>query len=327
MVGHEVHQSEEKLNKLSSELGFIDTSLLYNKKVWAVGGGKGGVGKSMVTANTAIALAQMGFRVIAIDLDLGGANLHTCLGLKIPEKTLSDYLSRKVTQFSELVIPTEHPNLSIISGAQDELGIANLKHLQKNKLLSSINSLDADYILMDLGAGTSFNTLDFFITASRGVLVVLPEPTSIENTYRFIKSAYFRQLKMIDDLYEIHPLINKAMAAKVGMKQSIPSEIISMVEEMNPELGARVRKELNRLKLNIIMNQVRSAQDIEIGHSIQSVCKKYFGISVEYAGHLEYDQVAWQSVKKRRPVLLEFPSSSLSNQFKEVVTKLQQSPN
>ena len=63
-----------------------------NKKIWAIGGGKGGVGKSLVTANLSICLALMGYRVCAVDLDLGGANLHTCLGVNIPERTLSDYL-------------------------------------------------------------------------------------------------------------------------------------------------------------------------------------------------------------------------------------------
>jgi flagellar biosynthesis protein FlhG len=98
-------------------------------KIWAVGGGKGGVGKSLVTANTSICLALMGYKVVTVDLDLGGANMHTCLGIPIPEKTLSDYISKKVSDFSDLLVPTPVKNLSIISGAQDELGIANLKQM------------------------------------------------------------------------------------------------------------------------------------------------------------------------------------------------------
>ena len=70
---------------------------LSTKKVWAIGGGKGGVGKSLVSANVAICLALMGNKVVAVDLDLGGANLHTCLGLPIPQVTLSDYVSKKIT--------------------------------------------------------------------------------------------------------------------------------------------------------------------------------------------------------------------------------------
>jgi flagellar biosynthesis protein FlhG len=175
------------MNNLN-EFGFNGTNLTphSNHKIWAIGGGKGGVGKSLVTANVSICLALMGYKVVTVDLDLGGANIHTCLGLNIPEKTLSDYLQKKVNNINELIVPTQIKNLSIISGAQDELGIANLKSVHKNKVINKLKEIDADYVLLDLGAGTTFNTLDFFITADKGVLFVLPEPTSIENNYRFI---------------------------------------------------------------------------------------------------------------------------------------------
>lgn len=188
----------------------------HRQKVWAIGGGKGGVGKSLVTANTSICLALMGHKVITVDLDLGGANLHTCLGVPIPDKTLSDYLTKKVSNLSELLTPTSIPNLGIISGAQDEMGMANLKHMHKNKILAKLSELDADFILFDLGAGTSNNTLDFFISADQGILTVLPEPTSIENTYRFIKSVFYRRLAQVDELLEIRPLIDQAMNAKIS---------------------------------------------------------------------------------------------------------------
>ena len=291
-------------------------------KVWAVGGGKGGVGKSLVTANTSICLALMGYKVVTVDLDLGGANMHTCLGIPIPEKTLSDYISKKVTNFEDLVVPTPVKNLSIISGAQDELGIANLKQMHKNKILHKLGSLDADYVLLDLGAGTTFNTLDFFISADKGILVILPEPTSIENTYRFIKSVYHRRLKMIEELLDIQPLINQAMNAKINTPQSTPVDLVRQISEINPEMGHKLRAEISKFKPQIIINQIRNQQDIDIGFSIQSVCKRYFGIDMNYVGYLDYDASVWQSVKKRKPLLMEFPNSRLVNNFDRIVHKL-----
>ena len=137
-------------------------SLGHNKQVWSVGGGKGGVGKSLVSANLSIGLALMGYKVIGLDLDLGGANLHTCLGIPIPEKTLSDFLTKKARHLKELLTPTPIKNLSIISGAQDQLSMANLKQAQKNRIMARIRELQTDFIIIDLGAGTSSNTLDFF---------------------------------------------------------------------------------------------------------------------------------------------------------------------
>jgi flagellar biosynthesis protein FlhG len=291
-------------------------------KVWAVGGGKGGVGKSLVTANTSICLALMGYKVVTVDLDLGGANMHTCLGIPIPEKTLSDYIQKKVGSIKDLLVPTPIKNLHIISGAQDDLGIANLKQMHKNKILSKLNELDADYVLLDLGAGTTLNTLDFFISADKGVLVILPEPTSIENTYRFIKSVYHRRLKMIEDLLDIQPLINQAMNAKISAPQSTPVDVVKRVMEINPEMGMKLQAEIAKFRPKIIMNQVRSQNDIDIGFSIQSVCKRYFGINIDYVGYLDYDPSVWQSVKKRKPLLMEFPNSKLVNNFDKIVHKM-----
>jgi len=292
-----------------------------DQKIWAIGGGKGGVGKSLVTANLSICLSLMGYKVIAIDLDLGGANLHTCLGVPIPNKTLSDYLTKKARNLAELVTPTLIENLSIISGAQDDVGIANLKQMHKSRILSKIRELDADFIMLDLGAGTTFNTLDFFISADQGILTALPEPTSIENTYRFIKSVYHRKLKMAEDLLEVGPLIDQAMNTKLS-QNTIPADLINRVIEINPQMGRKLQVEINRLIPKLIINQVRTQADIDIGFSMKIICKKYFGINLDYVGYLEYDATVWQSVKKRKPLLMEFPNSSLVSNFDRIINRL-----
>ncbi len=293
------------------------------KKIWAIGGGKGGVGKSLVSANVAICLALMGNKVVAVDLDLGGANLHTCLGLPIPQTTLSDYVSKKVTNFEDLLVSTPINNLKIISGAQDELGMANLKHMHKNQIIRKLHELDADYILFDLGAGTAFNTIDFFITADKGILVVLPEPTSIENTYRFIKSVFYRRLKMVEGVSEIQEMIDESMNAKLSLGGTTsPSDLLRRISEINPEVGLRAKMEMAHFRPNLIINQVRSQADIDIGYSIQSICRKYFGIEMTFPGYLDYDQSVWQSVRKRKPLLIEYPNSKLVNNFDRIVNRL-----
>lgn len=293
----------------------------HRQKIWSIGGGKGGVGKSLVTANLSICLSLMGYRVIAIDLDLGGANLHTCLGVPIPDQTLSDYISKKVRSLEQLVSPTAIENLSIISGAQDDVGIANLRHMQKSKILSQLSELEADYILLDLGAGTNYNTLDFFISADQGILTALPEPTSIENTYRFIKSVYHRKLNTLEELLELGPLIDQAMNTKIGQK-STPAELINRVVEINPEMGQKLKREMARFTPKLIINQVRTQADIDIGFSMKIISKKYFGIELDYVGYLDYDATVWQSVKKRKPLLMEFPNSSLVRNFDRIVHQL-----
>jgi flagellar biosynthesis protein FlhG len=294
------------------------------KKIWAIGGGKGGVGKSLVSANVSICLALMGHKVVAVDLDLGGANLHTCLGLPIPQMTLSDYVSKKVDKFEDLLVSTPISNLKIISGAQDELGMANLKYMHKQTIIQKLNELEADYVLFDLGAGTAFNTIDFFIAADKGILVVLPEPTSIENTYRFIKSVMLRRLRTIEGISEteIDQLIEESMNSKIAVGQTSPAELIRKISEKYPEIGSKIRTEISLMRPNLIINQVRSQADIDIGYSIQSICRKYFGLEMNFPGYLDYDQSVWQSVRKRKPLLIEYPNSRLVTNFDRIVNRL-----
>ena len=169
--------------------------LLNPKQIWAVGGGKGGVGKSFITGNLGAMLAQRGYRVVLVDMDLGGANLHTWLGVNNPDRGVSEFVGHFVENVDQLLIPTGINNLSLISGARDGMEIANLKHTQKLRFLRALQRLEADCVLLDLGAGTAYNTIDFFLLADTHLLIVVPEPTSIENAYRFIKNSFYRKLR------------------------------------------------------------------------------------------------------------------------------------
>jgi len=164
------------------------------KQIWAVGGGKGGIGKSLLASNLAISLSRQGHTVTAIDLDLGGANLHTTLGVDLPKKSLSDFISKRVTSLSDCVVPTGLPHLNMISGAQDSVNVTQITAEEQQRFLSEVRGLNSDYLIFDLGAGTSGYTMDFFLAADVGMIALLPEPTSIENSYRFIKTAYYRKL-------------------------------------------------------------------------------------------------------------------------------------
>ena len=174
---------------------------------------------------------------------------------------------------------------------------------------------------MDLGAGTTFNTLDFFISADRGIMTTLPEPTSIENTYRFIKSIYHRKLKLCEDLIDIHHLIDQAMNSKIS-DTSNPAEMIKKISQEFPEKGMRIKQEIEDFTPGLIINQVRSQNDIDIGFSMKYICRKYFGFNLDFLGYLEYDASVWQSVKKRKPLLTTFPNSNLVNNFDQIVKNL-----
>jgi flagellar biosynthesis protein FlhG len=157
-----------------------------------VASGKGGVGKTLVAANLAIALAQANRRVILADLDLGGSNLHLVLGLNVGGPSIGTFLGKKKIDFSEAVHETGIPNLRFIPGDAEIPGLANLTASQKNMIVRRLSGLDADYLILDLGAGTSQNTLDFFLMSGQGIIVTTPTPTATVNAYLFLKNAAFR---------------------------------------------------------------------------------------------------------------------------------------
>ncbi|MBI1820495.1 MAG: AAA family ATPase [Nitrospirae bacterium] len=281
-----------------------------NREIWAVGGGKGGTGKTFLSGNLAISLTRLGKKVILIDADLGCANLHTCLGISVKGATLSDFIRGKVKSIHEVLLETQIPNLSLISGAQDFLEIANPKYREKMKLIRQIQELDFEYIILDLGAGTSFNILDFFLISDVGILTVLPEPTSIENVYRFIKSSFYRRFKKVVKDPAIKAVITQAMDQKNDLGIRTPFDLIEQVEKIDFEVGRTLKEQIYNFKPKIIVNQVRSKDDIALGFSMRSSCSKYFGIQIEYVGYVEYDDSVWRATKMSRPLMLEYPYST-----------------
>ncbi len=291
-------------------------------RILAVGGGKGGIGKSLVAANLGIELAKRGMRVVLIDADLGGANLHTCLGVEPPRATLSDFIDRKVTKLSQIIVPAGLPNLGLISGAFDALDVANPRYSQKVKLLRNLQTLAVDFVLLDLGAGTGYNTLDFFLIADHGLLVLVPEPTSIENGYRFVKAAFFRRLAAVQQLYGIEKIVNEAMTRRQENGVKTPYDVIAAVRQKDPKAGESLEREMGRFRPRLIVNQARSEIDREVGNAVVAAWKKYFGLEMDYLGAIGYDDDVWKAVRKRRPVLLDSPRSETARAMASIADRL-----
>jgi flagellar biosynthesis protein FlhG len=192
----------------------------------------------------------------------------------------------------------------------DGLDAANPKHSQKIKLIRHLRALEVDFVLLDLGAGTSFNVLDFFLVADTGVVVMLPEPTSIENAYRFIKAAFFRRLQggASDDGFA--ELIARGLAPREGNPAKSPWELVREMRELDPARALRLEQALTGFHPWIIVNQARTRPDFDVGPTVASAWKKFFGLELGYLGAVSYDDSVWQAVRARKSLLGAFPSSS-----------------
>jgi flagellar biosynthesis protein FlhG len=289
------------------------------RRVVSVGGGKGGIGKSLVSANLGIELARRGKRVVLVDADLGGANLHTTLGIDLPRRTLSDFIERKVSRIEDVVTPTGIPNLGLVSGALDHLDAANPRHAQKMRLLRHVQQMDVDYAVLDLGAGTHTNVLDFFLVSDHGVLVLVPEPTAVENAYRFVKAAFWRRMRNVAQVYGYDPLIR---AVTEGRTFKSPVELVASLGERDPEAGANLARHLSAFRPRLVVNQARTDQDADIGRAVVAAWRKYFGLEMDYLGHIGYDDEMWRAVRARRPLLVERPDAVSAKAFAAVADSL-----
>jgi len=290
--------------------------------LWAVGGGKGGVGKSVVTANLAIALAARGQRVCVVDLDLGGANQHTLLGVPKPPRTLSHFLTREVKKLADVVCPTAVPGVSLVSGARALMESANPQYSQKQKILRHLSHLDVDHVMLDLGAGSSYNVLDFFLAAQRGILVTVPEPTSIENAYHFLKAAFFRSLRTVARHEPMRSALEKALQNR-GLRRTLtPRQLIAAVMSIDPEVGRRLEIRASVFSPMLVVNQASRPEHRSVGREIAAACELYLGTPVEVLGILDHDASVPASVARQQPALHLFPGSSFAKGLDSIAARL-----
>lgn len=155
-------------------------------KVIAITGGKGGVGKTMVSANLGVALAREGRRTLLMDADLGLANVDVALGLQ-PKGDLSDILSGRLGL--EEVILDGPFGLRVVPAAS---GVSRMTGLAANEhagLINAFGELDepVDYLLVDTAAGISEDVTAFARAAQEVLVVLCDEPASLTDAYALIK--------------------------------------------------------------------------------------------------------------------------------------------
>lgn len=298
----------------------------------SVGGGKGGVGKSLLSANLAASLGQLGFKVLLIDLDFGGANLHTYFGLGLPKKTLADFILKGQYSFAQIITETPLPKVMLAAGGRDEawadaasFGTGTFTGLW-DALIHSREQHDFDFIIQDLGAGTHRYTIDFFTSSHLGIIIVLPEPTSIENAYSFLNATLWKLVENVGMQLNTLGEAESIRQVLFSKEQSITrrgshSEKLDKIRSHYPATVDQILRALSGRQIGFVINQIRSQRDIDLGHSMETICRKYFGFQTCDLGYLNYDDSAWKALRNRRLLSLDFPHSLLNRRVGEVTRK------
>ena len=272
--------------------------------IWAIGGGKGGVGKSVVSILLAMGIANQQMKTVLVDTDLGGANLHTMLGIKTPVRTLNDFVTRKYNTIEDICIPTQVPHLSLVCGASEILSLANPQYAQKTKIMQSIASLPVDHVILDLGAGNSYNVLDFFLIADYPIVVLTPQPISIQNAYAFIRNTVYRKLsRETSQQTSLQNIIRSAMDPK---NESHMRTFRDLYQTVRKSHGVKIANHLagaiGAIKPLLLTNMAKDERDNNAARIIKLVAEKYLTIESTELGTIEYDLLIDKMISQMTPL-------------------------
>ncbi|MFW6223706.1 MAG: P-loop NTPase, partial [Spirochaetota bacterium] len=275
------------------------------RKVIPVASGKGGVGKSVLSANLGIMLAAYGRRTVLIDLDLGGSNLHTYLGLKNRQAGIGNYVSDRSLDFNSLLTDTPYTNLKFVAGDVLVSGTANLMHSQRKGLISRIEKIDADFIILDLGSGTGLNVIDFFLIANAGIIVSTPQTPAILNAYNFLKNAVFRQLQRnLGSPKKVVNYLKDVVKDKAPGATPTISQILEKIERISPKAGAEARAQVDALLPHLVLNMGESPEDLEIGYSLRDLVSKNLAVGIGCLGFVYQDKAVAAALRGLKPVVV-----------------------
>jgi flagellar biosynthesis protein FlhG len=298
------------------------------RKVLPIASGKGGVGKTIIVANLGLDLAVNGKRTVVIDLDLGGSNLHTALGMRNTNAGIGNFLSSKTVKFKDILVQTPYQNLRFIPGDVHVSSATDLQFAHKKRLLQNIVDIDADYVLIDLGSGGSCHVIDFFLISNSGFIVVTPQATSIVNAFGMLKNTVFRFLQRAFASHEsIGSYIKKMLKEKKPNSAPPVAEILEKMTKIDPEAGSKAKRYLDALKPKFIVNMARSPDDLSVVEQLRDLVRRYLEIDVECMGLVYRDDAVDLAMEEGKPLITTRGDAIFTREISRISQKILQSDN
>jgi flagellar biosynthesis protein FlhG len=227
-----------------------------------------------------------------------------------------------VEDIEKLVIDTPIPNLRIIAATDGNLATPQPSHSRRVRFMRALRDIEADFVFIDLGAGTHAAVMDYFMIGEDGVVVITPEPTSVENAYSFIRAAFYRRLRLAMVSHDMRKVVAVAMDQHNERGIRTPLDLLREIESSDPAEGRRFMQTMKAFRPRILINEVCTAEDVKLGFAVRSVCRKYFGIDCEYLGYINHGEEARKSVRARRPLVDEYPRSDAAIYLSRIARKL-----
>lgn len=292
-------------------------------RVIAVSGARGGVGKTVVASNLALYLATIGRKVVLVDADAGGANLHTCLGMRKPGSLARAGrmgVRRDGALIEEALVKTPFPGLRLLHAGLDDPGPSAARAQRLVKLVAKLRELAADYVVIDMGVGWGREVVDAYLAVDLPISITVPEPTAIENTYMFFRAAFARFVLREAKSPADRESLSKHLKAYGSAPP--PLDLLRELERQRSPLASLVRSAMESFRPNVIINQTRLRADLQLGFDMQSAARRRLGLAIEYMGHVDHDDTVWTCVRNRRPLLLEVPGAKSSKKLEKIARRV-----
>lgn len=286
----------------------------------AVGGAKGGIGKSLFAANLSVLLATQGSLTVALDLDLGGANLHLYLGETSLKWNINDFFENEISDLKDIMTVNRY-GPKLIGGESSQLGAANINFQKKLKLMRAIRKIEADYVIIDLGGDTSYNIIDFYLLADYGIVMTTCDPASYLDAYSFIKTALYRKLTRLfgpesafrsqkDPVLE--EIIKAATMSTNGLRVNRIDELLDRVKVQQPQNLPLIKAAISAFSANLIINRAYDQPMAQqVVKRIQTVSARMLSIGVKYLGNLPHQPEIEASARDLVPIVTRFPQGDL----------------
>ena len=273
-------------------------------RLWAVAGGKGGVGKSTIACNLALALAERDLEVVLADANLGGAGLHTLLGIQTPEASLSDLLSGQANSLEEVLLSTLHPRVKLLASTGGVLGLTEPGPRERALLARELMRLEADVILLDLGPGKSQATLDLWSMAGKPVLVTSPEPSAVQGTYSFLQLALQWCIQQASAPFPAAAARLSGPNGLLAAPRALPTSVLlEEIGKLDAEAGRAVQRAVASLKPRLVVNMADATEAARTAGALAGVACTFLGLDLLWQGHIPDDAELRRSVKRMQPFL------------------------
>lgn len=287
-----------------------------------VASGKGGVGKSLLAANLAIALGQAGKKVVLVDLDLGASNLHLVIGQRPGSASLGTWFLEK-SDFRDIVCPTDYKNVSFIAGDNQIPDLTSLKHAQKVKLIRNLNNIDADFVILDLGAGTHQFILDMFLLSPQGIVVSAPAVTATLNGYLFLKNAVFRLLyTTFKRGTPGRQYLDNLKKDSGSMQKLYIPQLVQQLAQIDPQNTQIFVNRMAQFRPRLVMNMMEDPKDADKATRIKNSCNQYLGLDIEYLGLMFRDTLQDKALSSQLPIVVYKPQSVLGQAVYRIADKV-----